>query len=58
MEWEFEELVGWAGLWRQVGGRTERESKERVVLMGEHISGLGRNLVLGKLPKIYKDDPN
>lgn len=35
----------------------ERESNKRDILMEGVIVGLGRNLVLGKLPRIHKDDP-
>ena len=42
----------------RVGGRTERENKERDVLIEGDIVGLGRNLVLGKFPGIHKDDPS
>ena len=36
----------------------ERESKERGNLIEGIIIELGRNLVLGKLPGIHKDDPS
>ena len=35
----------------------KEESNERDILIEGVIMGLGRNLVLGKLPGIYKDDP-
>ena len=41
-----------------VGGRTERESKERDTLIEGASMGLVRNLAPGKFPKIYKDDPS
>lgn len=41
-----------------VGGRVERENNARDNLTEEAITGLGRNLMLGNLPGIRKDDLN
>ena len=40
----------------QDGGRTERENKERDILIEEAIMGQVRNLALGKFPGIHKND--
>ena len=48
-------MCEWNG---QVGGRTERENKERDTLIEGAIMGLGKHLTLGKLPGIHKDDPS
>ncbi|EGW04023.1 hypothetical protein I79_005420 [Cricetulus griseus] len=40
----------------RVGGRAD-ESKERDTSVEEDIMGLTRNLALGKLPGMHKDDP-
>ena len=40
-----------------VRGRIE-ESKKRDTIIEEAITGLKRNLTLGKYPEMYKDDPN
>ena len=40
----------------QVGERTEKESKERDILIDGSIMGLARNLALGKFPGIHKDN--
>ena len=40
------------------GGRIERESKERDILIEGAIMGLTRNLALEKYPGIHKDDPS
>lgn len=40
------------------GGMTETESKERGILIEGAIMGLGRNLALGKLQGIHKNDPS
>ena len=40
------------------GGRTERESKERDVLIEGAIMELTRNLALEKFPVIHQDDPS
>lgn len=37
-------------------GKTERENKERSILIEGGIMGLVRNLTLGKCPEIHKDD--
>ena len=42
----------------RVGGRTERESNGRDIMIQEVVIGLGRNLVPGKLPGTRKDDPS
>ena len=47
------EEIGWVS-W----GRYRRESKERDILIERAIMELGRNLVLGELPGIHKDDPS
>ena len=39
-------------------GRTERESRERAILIEGAIMGLVRNLALGKSSAIHKDDPS
>ena len=41
---------------RHVGYVTEEESNVRDYLIVRLISGLGRNLVPGKLPEIHKDN--
>ena len=41
----------------QVGGRTERESKERDILIEGAIMGLARNMALGKFPRIHRMTP-
>lgn len=38
--------------------RTEREKKEKIILIEGAIKGLARNMALGKIPKIHKDDPS
>ena len=47
---------------REQGGRvmggTEWDSNERDMWIEEAIMGLGRNLVLGKFPRIHKVDPS
>ena len=45
----------WEG---QDRGRTEMESKVRCILIERAIMGLSRNLTLGKLQGIHKDDPS
>ena len=40
----------------EVGEGTERESKERDILIEGAIIKLGTNLVLGKLPGTHKDE--
>lgn len=40
----------------QVGGKTERESKEMNILVEGTIMGLARKVALGKFPKIHKAD--
>lgn len=42
----------------QVGGVTEGKSNEKDILREGIIMALGRNLVLGKLLGICKDDPS
>ena len=39
-------------------GRTEKERKERDILIEGAIKGLARNMALGKFPGIHKDDPS
>ena len=39
-------------------GGTKRENKERDISIEGVIVGLGRNLMLGKLPGNHKDDPS
>lgn len=36
--------------------RTERERKERNILIEGAVKGLARNMALGKIPEIHKDD--
>lgn len=50
---EEENMREWDG-W--VEEKTERESKERAILIEWAIIGLGRNLDLKKLSEIHKDD--
>ena len=40
------------------GKRTVRDRKDRDVLIERVIKGLTRNMVLGKLSGIHKDDPS
>ena len=39
-------------------GSTERERKERAILIEGAIKGLGRNMALGKFPEIHKNTPS
>lgn len=39
-------------------GGTEKESKERAILIVGAILGLGRSLVLGKFPGNHNDEPS
>ena len=39
------------------GGGMEWESNQRDILIEKVTVGLGRNMVLGKSPRIHKDDP-
>ena len=52
---EEENLSCWEGY---IVEKIKRESKERDILMEGAIMGLVRNLVLGKIPGIHKDDLN
>ena len=42
----------------RVGARTERENKERDILLEGAITGFGENMALRKFPEIYKVDPS
>ena len=42
----------------QDGGRTEKESKKRDILIEGAIIGLARNLAPGKFQEIHKNEPN
>lgn len=42
----------------QERGRTDRESKERNIVIEGAIKGLVRNTALGKFPGIHRDNPS
>ena len=42
----------------EMGEGTKRESKERDILIKGAITGLERNLALGKCPRIHKEAPS
>ena len=45
-------------IWDSSVENSFRENNERDILIEGAIMGLGRNLVLGKLPGTHKDDPS